>query len=42
MQKVASKRSYSMVFDKANQSNLVFADKKLDMSQDVIKEMGIK
>ena len=42
MQKVASKRNYSMVFDKANQSNLVFADKKLDMSQDVIKEMGIK
>jgi outer membrane protein len=42
MQKVASKRSYSMVFDKTNQSNLVFADKKLDMSQDVIKEMGIK
>jgi outer membrane protein len=42
MQKVASKRSYSMVFDKANQSNLVFADKKYDLSDEIIKELGIK
>ena len=42
MQKVASKRSYSFIFDKANQSNLIFADKKFDLSDDVIKEMGLK
>ena len=41
MQKVASKRNYSFVFDKANQSNLVYADNKLDISDEVLKEMGI-
>ncbi len=42
MQKVASKRSYSFIFDKANQSNLVYADKKFDLSDEVIKELGLK
>lgn len=42
MQKVASKRSYSFIFDKANQSNLIYADKKFDLSDDIIKEMGLK
>lgn len=41
MQKVASKRNYSFVFDKANQSNLVYADSKYDISDEVLKEMGI-
>ena len=41
MQKVASKRNYSFVFDKANQSNLVYADSKYDISNSVLKEMGI-
>jgi outer membrane protein len=41
MQKVASKRNYSFVFDKANQSNLVYADSKFDISDEVLKEMGI-
>jgi len=41
MQKVASKRNYSFVFDKANQSNLVYADNKLDISDEVLKEMGV-
>lgn len=41
MQKVASKRSYSFVFDKANQSNLIYADDKYDISKVVLKEMGI-
>jgi outer membrane protein len=40
MQKVASKKQYAFVFDKANQSNLVFADSKYDISNDVLKEMG--
>ncbi len=41
MQKVASKRNYSFVFDKANQSNLVYADSKFDISDEVLKEMGV-
>lgn len=41
MQKVASKRNYSFVFDKANQSNLIYADSKFDISDEVLKEMGI-
>ena len=41
MQKVAAKRNYSFVFDKANQSNLIYADSKLDISDEVLKEMGI-
>ena len=41
MQAVASKRNYSFIFDKANQSNLVFADSKFDISDEVLKEMGI-
>ncbi len=42
MQKVASKKNYSFIFDKANQSNLIYADSKYDLSDDVIKELGIK
>lgn len=39
MQKVASKRNYSFVFDKANQSNLIYADDKYDISESVLKEL---
>ena len=41
MQVVASKKAYTFVFDKANQSNLVYADTKLDISDIILKEMGI-
>ncbi len=41
MQAVASKRNYSFVFDKANQSNLIYADSKYDISDEVLREMGI-
>jgi len=41
MQKVASKRNFVFVFDKANQSNLVYADSKYDISNSVLKEMGV-
>ena len=41
MQKVASRKKYVMVFDKANQSNLIYADVKLDISNLVLKEMDI-
>ncbi len=42
IQAVASKRNFSFVFDKANQSNLVYADPKMDISNEVLKELGIK
>lgn len=41
MQKVASKKNYIFVFDKANQSNLVYADIKYDISDDVLRELGV-
>lgn len=39
MQAVASKRNYSFVFDKANQSNLIYADDKYDISEQVLREL---
>lgn len=41
MQKVASQKNLAFVFDKANQSNLVYADSKNDISDEVLEEMGI-
>lgn len=40
MQKVASKRNLSFVFDKANQSNLIYADDKYDISEQVLRELN--
>ena len=42
IQQVASARNFAFVFDKANQSNLLFADAKYDISDAVLSEMGIK
>src|SRR5690554_6385313 len=39
--KVASNRNFAFVFDKAYQSNLIFADPKYDISKMVLREMGI-
>lgn len=41
LEKVASKGNYSFVFDKANQSNLIFADSKYDLSDRVLRELGV-
>lgn len=41
MQAVASRKKYVFVFDKANQSNLVFADPKYDISDLVLREMDV-
>jgi outer membrane protein len=41
MKKVAKREGYSFVFDKANQSNLVYAEKEFDISDSVLEEMGI-
>lgn len=38
---VASSGNYAFVFDKANQSNLIFADPKFDISKMVLRKMGI-
>lgn len=41
LQKVASKKNYTFIFDKSNQSNLIYADRKYDLSKDVLKEIGL-
>ncbi len=38
---VASRGKYSFIFDKANQSNLIFADPKFDISNLVMRQLGI-
>lgn len=38
--KAVSKNRYSFVFDKANQSNIMYADPKYDISDKVLREMG--
>jgi Skp family chaperone for outer membrane proteins len=41
MKKVAKRDGYEFVFDKANQSNLIYAAKEADISNDVLEAMGI-
>ena len=41
LEKVASNRNFAFVFDKANQSNLIFADSKYDISKMVLRELGV-
>ena len=38
---VASRGKYSFIFDKANQSNLIFADPKFDVSKLVMRQLGL-
>ena len=42
IQSIASQRNFAFVFDKANQSNLLYADPKYDISDQVLREMGIQ
>ncbi len=42
IQEVSVERNYAFVFDIANQSNLLFADPKYNMSDQVLRKMGIK
>jgi outer membrane protein len=42
IQQVAVEGGYAFVFDKANQSNLLYADPKFDLSKRVLIKMGIK
>ncbi len=41
MKKIAKRDGYSFVFDKANQSNLIYAEKEFDISADILESMGI-
>lgn len=42
IQSIASERNFAFVFDKSNQSNLLYADPKYDVSDQVLRKMGIK
>ncbi len=42
IQEIATEKNYAFVFDKANQSNLLFADPKYNISDQVLRKMGIK
>ena len=42
VQKMAVSRGYDFVLDKSEGITIIFADPKLDKSDDVLKEMGIK
>ncbi len=42
VQKIAIARSYDFVLDKSEGITIIFADPKLDKSEEVLKELGIK
>ncbi len=42
VQKISSQRGYDFVLDKSEGITIIFADPKLDKSEDVLKELGIK
>ena len=42
IKEVASSRGYMVIFDKANQNNMLYSNPKYDVSDQVIKKMGLK
>lgn len=42
IKEVASSRGYMVIFDKANQNNMLYTNPKYDVSDQVIKKMGYK
>ena len=42
VQKIATTRGYDLILDKSEGITVIFADPKLDKSEDVLKELGIK
>jgi outer membrane protein len=42
IQKVAANRHYDFILDKSEGITVIFADPKLDRSEDVLKELGVK
>lgn len=42
IQKIAANRQYDFILDKSEGITVIFADPKLDRSEDVLREMGVK
>jgi len=42
IQKIAATRQYDFILDKSEGITVIFADPKLDRSEDVLREMGVK
>jgi outer membrane protein len=42
IQKIAQQRGYDLILDKSEGITVIFADPKLDRSEDVLKELGVK
>jgi outer membrane protein len=42
IQKIAVQRSYDFILDKSEGITVIFADPKLDKSEDVLRELGVK
>jgi len=42
IQKIASNRQYDFILDKSEGITVIFADPKLDRSEDVLRELGVK
>jgi len=42
VQKISTQRGYDFVLDKSEGITIIFADPKLDKSEDILKELGIK
>jgi outer membrane protein len=42
VQKLAALRSYDFILDKSEGITVIFADPKLDRSEDILKELGVK
>jgi len=42
IQKIAVSRSYDFILDKSEGITIIFADPKLDKSEDVLKELGVR
>jgi outer membrane protein len=40
VEEIATKKSYSFIFDKAGTISILYADPKLDLSDDVLKQLG--
>jgi outer membrane protein len=42
VQKIANQRGYELILDKSEGITVIFADPKLDRSEDVLRELGVK
>ncbi|MBS1609746.1 MAG: OmpH family outer membrane protein, partial [Bacteroidetes bacterium] len=42
VQKIASQRGYDFILDKSEGITVIFADPKLDKSDDILRELGVK